>query len=322
VTRSIPSEFQRRAEALRFSLLSRFILFSTPALLAGLWAVGEHLPDAGQSWSQAVAQALVLLLPRLAVAALVSFGWALAFARARGRDLDAGWLFAAWFYTLLLPAATPLPLVVIGLSFGLVFGCHVFGGTGRYIVSPALLGAVFLNVAYPAVMGSHWLPGGGPSTWSLAAGGEDALAAAGVAWLDAALGREVAAFGVPSAVLCLAGALILVLQGLASPRVIGGGLLGLLLVAVPFEVPGWHWQPVLGSFAFVLAFVATDPSTLPESHAGRWSLGLVYGALTVALRMLNPEHPEGSLFALLLASLITPLVDYWAAARRTAAGKA
>jgi Na+-transporting NADH:ubiquinone oxidoreductase subunit B len=105
------------------------------------------------------------------------------------------------------------------------------------------------------------------------------------------------------------GAIVLVLLRLASWRILAGGLLGMVAVAAAFDAPAWPWQLVLGNFAFALAFVATDPTTTPSSRMGCWVFGLTFGALTVVIRMLNPEHPEGTLFALLLAASVAPLVD-------------
>ena len=58
-------------------------------------------------------------------------------------------------------------------------------------------------------------------------------------------------------------------------------------------------------------FVLTDASTLPLTRAGRWIHGLLFGALVVAIRVLDPTHPDGSLFAVLLATLFVPLIDYF-----------
>jgi Na+-transporting NADH:ubiquinone oxidoreductase subunit B len=284
-------------------MLNGFLLASFPALLLSLWSIGLIKPG------------LSLFIPRLAIAILTSLVWVFLFARLRDRQPDPGWLYCAWIFTLLMPAAIPLPLIIIGLSFGLVFGSLVFGGTGRYFVNPALLGAAFLLLAYPALMNGHWLPAGdAASTWSVASGqGTAVLSETGVRWLDVAIGREVAALGVPAAGACLAGALFLILIGLASWRIVIGGLLGMVAVSVGFDSIAWHWQPMLGNFAFALAFIATDPTTTPASRGGRWILGLTFGAVTVVIRMLNPEHPEGTVFALLLASSLAPLADHLAA---------
>jgi Na+-transporting NADH:ubiquinone oxidoreductase subunit B len=95
-------------------------------------------------------------------------------------------------------------------------------------------------------------------------------------------------------------------------------VLGLIVTAVLFAslggtgdllAFGWHWHLALGYFAFAIAFVATDPSIMPLTPAGRWLYGALLGALTITIRVASPEHPEGSLIAVLLASLCIPLID-------------
>lgn len=231
----IPADPHRRPGAIDGRLLGWFALASAPALVLGLANLGRRVltspaaeasdalnrlgPGADEpAWLATLAAGAAFLVPRLAVASVVSLFWAGLFARLRGLRLDPGWFISAWLFTLLLPAGIPLSFVVWGLSFGLVFGCHVFGGTGRYIVSPALLGAVFLTFAYPSAMDGQWVPGTElTTTWSVAAGeGLDAVLEAGTTWLDVALGREVAALGTPAALACLAGAAFLIGLGLAS----------------------------------------------------------------------------------------------------------
>ena len=42
--------------------------------------------------------------------------------------------------------------VFLGISFGVVIGKEVFGGTGKNFLNPALVGRAFLYFAYPAQM--------------------------------------------------------------------------------------------------------------------------------------------------------------------------
>ncbi|NNE05599.1 MAG: hypothetical protein HKN15_07755, partial [Xanthomonadales bacterium] len=214
----------------------------------------------------------------------------------------------------LMPLATPLPYLVIGLSFGLVFGGHVFGGTGRYFVSPALLGVVFLAFSWPAAMNGSWLPGMDTvSTWEqVVSAGHAVLVASGTGWLELAAGQQVSATGVGAAGACLVVAAFLVFAGLIPWRIIVGGMAAICVAGVGFAEPPWYWQAVLGSFCFALVFIATDPTTVPESRIGCWALGIAFGSLTIVIRMLNPAHPEGTLYALLLALLLTPLIDHFA----------
>ena len=287
----IPVSFGQRADAIGARLLGFIVLASVPAMLVDVWIAGGNL-SAGvdQSWLMALADGASLWLPHFCLAVLISLFWGLLFSRSRIRPLDPGWLYCAWFYVLLLPPDLPLPLAAFGLSFGLLFGCHAFGGTGKYVVNPALLGAVFVGLAWPEAVGSpDW---GRETTYN-----------------STMLG----------AILCLAGALLLRLAGLGSWRVLIGAVAALLLTAWLSGNASWQWQPLLGHFALVLAFLALDPTTQPESHAGQWFLGLAYGGLTTLLRSFHPEQPEASLQALLLASVAVPLVDQLSAVRRPVA---
>lgn len=252
--------------------------------------------------------------PLLAVAATVSRLWAEAFARMRKRPLDAGWFYSAWLFVLLAPPTLPLHYAAIGMSFGVLFGSHVFGGAGRYVANPALVAMLFTGLAYPDLLAvDGWLPGSSaPTTWSTLANG----ATAGVEWWPVFLGREVGAFGAPSALACLAGAAYLAARGTVSWRVVAGALLGLAAVSTLAGPLAWHWHLALGSFALALAFVATDPSVVPATRVGSWAYGALFGALTVVLRVANPEHPESTLAALLLAMLCAPLCDTIALAIR------
>jgi Na+-transporting NADH:ubiquinone oxidoreductase subunit B len=288
----------------------------SPGMQAGtaLWQLGvlDYLGLLGNPQSAPASALLGLLLfaPTLAVALAVSRAWVQLFSQVRSRPIDPAWAVTAWLFALLLPAGVPLYLVVLGLSFGLVFGCYVFGGTGRYLVNPALLGVVFLLVAYPAQFTSGtWVPGTALATgWeAVVNSGPDE---SGLSWLRAFFGADVGAFGTPSAAACGIGALLLIVWRIASWRTIIAAFAGLAVTSLAFAGVPWYWQPVLGSFAFVAVFIATDPSTMALTVEGRWLQGALFGSLTAILRMLNPEHPEGTLFALLLATLFTPTIDH------------
>ena len=316
-----------------------FLAASLPAFAIGAWASGARVATAaaasegaGGHWQWGLAAALDLtgadvhwlgqlalglacIAPALLVAAAVTAFWELAFAVSRQRRVDAGWPMLTWLFVLLLPVTTPLYMVALGATFAVVIGKHIFGGTGRYIVSPALLGVVFLSYAYSSevVMPAS----AGMPSWSLVAAGAIEIASATGTWLAALLGRESGTIGTPSALACLLGAAYLAQRGAISARTVGGAVLGLIATAALFAwlgdtavaQLGWHWHLSLGSFGFAVAFVATDPTTMPLTRTGRWVYGALIGILTVTIRVANPAHPEGSLTAVLLAGLCVPLID-------------
>jgi len=230
------------------------------------------------------------LLPLLAISLATACAWSLAFARLRGRAIDPVWLPAGWLFALLVPAGIGPGYAIAALSFGLVFGCHAFGGSGRYLVSPVLLGAVFLSTAYP-----------------------DTIDAAALAGADASVLFPLA---------CLAGAVWLVAVRAASLAILIGGLGGLAVTGAALGELALGWQLATGHFALVLAFIATDPTTRPQTTAGMWACGILFGALAIGLKLANPDLPESSWAALLLASLSAPALDRLPTLSRTNRGVA
>ena len=98
---------------------------------------------------------IIALLPTT-VAAIVFFGWwavwmiltsyavggavEVAFALVRKREIEEGFLVTGLIFPLILPPTAPLWIVAVGIAFGTMFGKEVFGGTGRNIFNPALVG--------------------------------------------------------------------------------------------------------------------------------------------------------------------------------------
>lgn len=333
-----------------------FVIASLPAAVLGLWSVGRqtnlaiaqldlHRVPGWQAWvlehsgvgfeaASPIAcfiHGLLWFLPVLAAALAAGAAWQLLFAKVRRRAADAGLLYAAWFFALLMPATVPLYQVVLGMSFGIVVGKLIFGGSGRYLFSPVLLGVVFLVFAYPDfVFGEGvWVPVPGydqPSLLELISkeGGMPVVAALDYTWMQLFLGDHPGSFGTTSLLGILLGAAWLMWMRVASWQVVAGAAVGLAGAALLFNATGganplfevpWHWHLALGGFAFVAAFLATDPVAGAMTPAGRWGFGLIAGSLTVVIRLANPSYYEGAIFAILLASTFAPLIDHAVMAR-------
>jgi Na+-transporting NADH:ubiquinone oxidoreductase subunit B len=275
---------------------------------------------------------LAWLLPVLAVAVAAGLAWGELFARVRRRRRSEAIPVVAVLFALLLPPAVPLWQVALGASFAVVVGLEIFGGTGRNAVNPAVAGFALLYFTYPATFSAQgvWVatPGAQATTVLAAAahGGVDALRAWGITWRDTLLGFEPGGLGETSALACALGATLLVWMGLASWRVILGGVAGLAAAAAlanAFGDPGRPlvglpvaWHLTTGSFAFGIAFLATDPVTSAVTRAGRWAYGAFVGAFAVLVRVFNPSHAEGMAMALLLGNVLAPLLDHAAVRAR------
>jgi Na+-transporting NADH:ubiquinone oxidoreductase subunit B len=294
----------------------------------GLGAAPENLIDC-------MAYGLTVSVPILIVT--FGIGWLVerGVARLRQREPSEAFPVVALLLAMMLPPTLPLWQVALGIAFALVVGLEIFGGTGRNVVHPVLVGLAFLYFGYPASFAGSgvWvaLPGAEATTLlaAVAQGGSAAHQALGVGWLDAAIGWEPGALGETSALACLLGGTFLVATGLASWRVILGGVAGLaasVALANTFGDPGrplvglpWYWHLTTGSFAFGIVFVATDPVTSATTASGRWAYGVLIGSLVAVVRIFNPAHPEGVLMAILLGNVLAPLLDHavvWAHVRR------
>jgi Na+-transporting NADH:ubiquinone oxidoreductase subunit B len=106
---------------------------------------------------------------------------------------------------------------------------------------------------------------------------------------------------------------------MASWRVILGAVVGMLGTVFLFNavVPGnpmfsipWYWHLVMGGFMFGAVFIATDPVAGATTTPGRWGFGVLVGVLTILVRVTNPSYNEGVMFAILLASVFSPLIDF------------
>lgn len=252
------------------------------------------------------------------------------FATVRKHEINEGFLVTSLLFPLILPPTIPLWQAAIGIAFGTLIGKEIFGGTGMNVLNPALTGRIFLFFAYPAQMsGNVWriLPDDpsaavdgvtGATVLSSYADGA-AHGATGLSWTDAFVGLMPGSMGETSTLCCLIGAAVLILSGIGSWRIMAGCMLGLVGTALLMnatavnsfmEVP-WNWHLVVGGFAFGAVFMATDPVSAAQTNTGRWIYGVLIGALTVVVRVLNPAYPEGMMMAIIFMNVFAPTIDYY-----------
>jgi Na+-transporting NADH:ubiquinone oxidoreductase subunit B len=289
------------------------------------WLVALGLPTAPGNPIACLAYGLCVAAPIAAVAAMTAWAWHRIFVRLRGRGAGEALPVVVALFALSLPPTLPLWQVAFGTSAAVVFGLEIFGGTGRNVANPALVGVALLTFAYPASFSGEgsWIALEGAETTLplrvLAQQGAKTLLDGELDWRATFLGSEPGALGDTSAAACLLGALVLVGAGLASWRVITGGVLGLVAAVAlgnavgdaarpEVGLPGW-WHLTTGSFAFGLVFLATDPVTSPLTNAGRWVYGALIGLVTALVRIFNPAIDDGATLSILLGNLLAPLID-------------
>ena len=270
-------------------------------------------------------------LPILVVTFGVGGLWEVLFAVVRKHEVNEGFLVTGMLFPLILPPTIPLWQVALGISFGIVVGKEIFGGTGMNVLNPALVARAFVFFAYPAQMSGDaiWIAA---DTTSDAVSGATALAqatlggtvglAAGADWWEAFLGFVPGSMGETSCLACLAGAALLVITGIGSWRVMASVTVGTVLMAWilntvgsatnPFFDVSPAWHIVLGGWAFGMVYMATDPVSAPSSLGGHYVYGFLIGVLVVLIRVVNPAYPEGMMLAILFMNLFAPLIDYFA----------
>jgi Na+-transporting NADH:ubiquinone oxidoreductase subunit B len=261
------------------------------------------------------------------IVTLVAGGiWEVLFAVVRKHDVNEGFFVSSILFALTLPPNIPLWQVAIGISFGVVIGKEVFGGTGKNFLNPALTGRAFLYFAYPASMS-------GDAVWTAVDGfsgatalglgaldGVNAIREAGISWWQTFFGFEQGSMGETSTLACMIGAAFLIYTRIANYRIIAGVLVGMIATSVLLNVVGsdsnamfsmpWYWHLTLGGFAFGTVYMATDPVSAAHTNAGRWIFGALIGFMTVLIRVVNPAFPEGIMLAILFANIFAPLIDY------------
>lgn len=345
----IPAIRAQKQPFIRDSLdLKRFmsivILALMPPFLFGIYNVGlQSLAASGgepAGFIPAVTLGLWIVMPIVMVSYAVGLFWEILFASIRRHPISEGFLVTGLLFPLTLPPTIPLWQVAVGISFGVVIGKEIFGGTGRNIFNPALTARAFIFFAYPAQMSGDavWVAvqdtsgtvidgvtGATPLAITALAPTfdtiESMLHASGYTLSVMFTGLYPGSVGSTSALCCLLGAVVLVAMGVASFRIMLGGIMGVLLtgllmnfLAGPDSMPWLAVNPiyhlVAGGFAFGITYMATDPVTAPGLDGSRWIYGFLIGALTVLIRVLNPAFPEGVMLSILFMNIFASLFDY------------
>jgi Na+-transporting NADH:ubiquinone oxidoreductase subunit B len=350
-----PPDVTRSSPHVRDALDLKRVMFlvvvaSTPAALVGFWNTGFQANTAmaalGIEWVDGWRGSMLALLgagydptsiydnfmhgflyflPIYVVVMAAGGFWEVLFASVRNHEVNEGFLVTGWLFALILPATIPLWQAALGISFGVVIGKEVFGGTGKNFLNPALVGRAFLYFAYPIQLSGDavWTPvdgfSGATPLGVAAIEGMDGILQSGLTFTQAAIGQVQGSIGEVSLVACLLGAAMLIYTGIGSWRIMVGVFAGLIVPALifggvesgnPMMTIPWHWHVALGGFAFGAIFMATDPVSAPDTMIGHWVFGILVGALTWIIRVINPAFPEGIMLAILFGNIFAPLIDF------------
>lgn len=247
---------------------------------------------------------------------------------------------SALIFALTLPVGTPIWIVVVGTIITIGIGRLVFGGFGYNLVNPAALGRVFVTAAFPAalvvLLGQNGVlvEAGATITNIFTKNGLIAENLTylfsrdsemfGINLLDLYVGNYAGALGETFTFLLLGIIVVLAIRKVLDWRLSISYLVTIGFIAAVFALVNGlpvvtyvlgHWG--VGGVMFAAAFMVTDPVTTPTSRFGKVIWGIIAGTLTFMIRTLT-GYPEGVVFSILLANLLTSAIDMAITGKTTA----
>ena len=309
----------------------RKVLYAlAPALLGGICFFGWRV-FAMVLWVGAVAAATEYFL-----------------ARRRGDPLTESCFVTAALLSLSLPPTLPFWMAGVGAVVALSFGKELFGGFGRNVFNPAIVGRGFLYVCFPGEMTAGFAPVyeklQGVLHWSprrIWADGLDAVTAVTPMWArrdhgaTVDLGRlflgnigeaiqgadgarhvvSAGSIGEVSSLLLLLGGAYLLWTKTANWRLTASTLVGAVAAVLVFRhllgtemVPNVSWTLCSGALLYAAFFMVTDPVSAPRDQRAQVIYGAFIGVMIVFLRW-RAVFAGGVAFAILLGNTIGPTVD-------------
>ena len=295
------------------------ILALLPALFYGIYNTGFQYYsqlDIDYTIIDIMTHGSMKIVPMIAVSYIVGLAIEFAFAVFRGHEVNEGYLVTGLLIPMIMPVDIPLWMVGLSVAFAVFIGKEAFGGTGMNILNPALTARAFAFFAYPTYMSGNkvWVSeasnvdaiSGETILGTLAAGGD-----VNYSMFEMFQGAIPGSIAETSTLWVAVGALILIVTGIGSWRIITGGILGAAIMGLLFNLWGanalmsfsWMNHLIVGGFAFGIVFMATDPVSGAQTNKGKWIYGVLVGILCIMIRVFNPAYPEGVMLAILLMKI-------------------
>lgn len=303
------------------------IIALMPALIYGIYNTGyQYYAQTGEAFTfiDAFIHGSWKIVPMIIVSYVVGLAIEFGFAVYRGHEVNEGYLVTGLLIPMIMPVDIPLWMVAVSTAFAVLIAKEAFGGTGMNILNPALTARAFAFFAYPTYMSGNkvWVSeasnveaiSGETILGTLAAGGD-----VNYSMFEMFQGAIPGSIAETSTLWVAVGALILIVTGIGSWRIITGGILGAAVMGLLFNLWGanalmsfsWMNHLIVGGFAFGIVFMATDPVSGAQTNKGKWIYGVLVGILCIMIRVFNPAYPEGVMLAILLMNVFAPTIDHY-----------
>ena len=273
----------------------------------------------------------VLRVTALSVAACVAFEYLIQKFLVRGAVTVTNWSAAVTGVLLAfnLPASIPWWIVVIGAFVAIAIAKMTFGGLGKNPFNPALVGRVFLLIAYPVQMTTFPMPVNGAFD---ALSGATPLAAVKLGAAadvlgvqELLLGNMPGSMGEVAALALLCGFVYLLWRRVITWQIpvtvlVTMALFAFVVALCSGESGAALWQLPLfhvlaGGAILGAVFMATDYSTSPMTVRGGVIFAVGIGAITMCIRLWG-AYPEGMSFAILIMNACVPLINKYVKPKR------
>ncbi len=229
-----------------------------------------------------------------------------------------------------LPSSLPIGIILIGCFVTIVITKMSYGGLGKNLFNPALVGRVFLLISFPVHM-TNW-PVPSFMDFSLVDADTSATVLSVIktnlmqgmtmseimkdlpSYKDLFIGNMGGSLGEVSALALIIGGVYLVWKKIITWHI------PVIYIATVFVLTSVLWvfnhegfaNPLLhllsGGLMLGAIFMATDYVTSPMALKGKVIFAIGCGLLTVVIRLWG-AYPEGVSFAILIMNAFVPLID-------------
>ena len=224
-------------------------------------------------------------------------------------------LYEGVLFAFLLPAGAPWWMVGCGAALTIVLGRTVFGGFGCNPICAPLVAWAFCRLSWPAAMDidanlAHFMINAPLD--QLKYFGLETLEQFNYA--DLFLGKQLGGLGASQILGVLAGGIFLVATKWVRIFIPAAFLVGVTVTASIFWMidPEVYANPLFhlltGSVIFGAFFLAPDVASSPVGIIPQVLFGLIAGTMVVIIRVYG-IYPDGVPFAIMVANLLTPLLD-------------
>lgn len=235
-------------------------------------------------------------------------------------------MFPGLFLSLVLPINTPLAILFLGGMVASLIGKLIYGGFGRNIFNPALVGALFVTTCYGIVITNNGgylnayeidtLSGATPLTNVKLVSNitYDSVVATYGDITSFLTGMIPGSLGEVSSIIILVSFLYLAVTKTIKVRIPVSYVLTFAFMCTIYcyfaKVGYWFilFELLSGGLLFGAVFMATDPVTSPITVKGQILYGMALGIMTFAIRFLT-GYPEGVMLSILSMNLLTWLFD-------------